>query len=317
MSIPLESRRFRFGIEMIGPFADMSWADSARELEELGYSTLFVPDHFDEGLGPLVAMATAAVATRTLTVAPAVLCTDFRHPTVVARELASIDRLSGGRLEIGLGAGYQVNDYLPTGIAMDPPRVRVDRLIEYVDVLRGLFAEGPFSFDGEHFQIRQLDGSPSPARPGGPPIMVAGGGRRMLRFAARNAEIVGVNASLPSSESRAESRLDWPAERIDAKFDLIREAAGPRFDLLTFHAWVRYAMVTSDPRGYAESVAAETELDVEALTSSPFFLAGDVEEIVEMLLERRARWGYSYYTLQQTIARDFAPVLKRIAEMDR
>ena len=130
-------RPFRFGVEMMAPFPGSSWADSARELEALGYSTLFVPDHFDEGYGPISAMATAAVATTTLHVAAAVMAADFRHPAVLARELATIDQLSQGRLEVGLGAGYQVNDYAGSGIAMDPPGVRVDRLIEYVAVLQG------------------------------------------------------------------------------------------------------------------------------------------------------------------------------------
>ena len=171
-------RPFRFGVEMMAPFEGSTWADSARELEALGYSTLFAPDHFDEGYGPITAMATAAAATTSLRVATAVFAADFRHPAVLARELASIDQLSEGRLEVGLGAGYQINDYAGSGIVMDPPKVRVDRLIEYVAVLRGLFAEGPFDFAGEHYRVTALDGSPAPHRPGGPPIFVAGGGRR-------------------------------------------------------------------------------------------------------------------------------------------
>src|ERR1700742_4178855 len=199
---------FRFGVEMMEPFAGMTWAESARELEALGYSTLFAPDHFDEGLGPIAAMAAAAAATTELTVATAVFAADFRHPAVLARELAAIDILSEGRLEVGLGAGYQVNDYRSSGIAMDPPKVRVDRPGEYGAGLRGLFADGPFSFPGEHFQIDALDGTPPPHPPGGPPIFVAGGGPRMLRFAAQAADIVGVNPSLPPSERRSESRHD-------------------------------------------------------------------------------------------------------------
>src|ERR1700744_3614587 len=104
-------RPFRFGVEMMEPFEGMTWAESARELEALGYSTLFAPDHFDEGLRPIAAMAGAAGATPGLTAAPAVFAADFRPPAVLARELASIDVLSEGRLEVGLGAGYQVNDY--------------------------------------------------------------------------------------------------------------------------------------------------------------------------------------------------------------
>jgi probable F420-dependent oxidoreductase len=307
-------RPFRFGVEMMEPFTAMTWADSARELESLGYSTLFAPDHFDEGYGPITAMATAAAATTELRVAPAVLAADFRHPAVLARELAAIDQLSEGRLEVGLGAGYQVNDYRSSGITMDPPKVRVDRLIEYVAVLRGLFAAGPFSFSGEHFEITDLDGTPEPFAPGGPPILVAGGGPRMLRFAARHADIVGVNPSLPSSEARAEASRDGVAERIDEKLALVRETAGERFDDLVIHGWLQVARVTDDGRTVAAEVAATTELEVDDVLASPFALIGSVEEIVERLHERRARWDYSYYTVQQPAAREFAPVLAALAD---
>ncbi len=303
----------RFGVEMMEPFDGMTWAESARELESLGYSTLFAPDHFDEGLGPITAMATAASATTSLHVATAVFCTDFRHPAALARELASIDKLSAGRLEIGLGAGYQVNDYRSSGIPMDPPKVRVDRLIEHVAVLRGLFAEGPFSFAGEHYTITDLDGSPAPYRKGGPPILVAGGGPRMLRFAAQHADIVGVNPALSNSEQRAQSYSDGVADRVDEKFALIREAAGPRFDDLIFHSWLKWASITDDPSAVAASVAASTGLSVSDVRESPFVLIGSVGEIVERLYELRDRWGYTYYTVQQPVAHEFAPVLEQLA----
>ncbi len=303
---------FRFGVEMMGPFDGMTWAESARELEALGYSTLFAPDHFDEGLGPIAAMASAAVATTELTVATAVFAADFRHPAVLARELAAIDVLSEGRLEVGLGAGYQVDDYRASGIAMDPPKVRVDRLIEYVAVLRGLFADGPFSFSGEHFRIDDLDGTPHPHTPGGPPIFVAGGGPRMLRFAAREADIVGVNPSLPTSERRVEARRDGLAERIDEKFALVREAAGERFDDLVFHCWLQVAEILDDAEARAAEIGEALDLTADEVLASPFVLLGTVEEIVTRLEERRDRWGYTYYTVQQPSAQAFAPVLRAL-----
>ncbi len=306
---------FRFGVEMMEPFEGMSWAESARELEALGYATLFAPDHFDEGLGPLTAMAAAAAATTELRVATAVFAADFRHPAVLARELASIDVLSEGRLEVGLGAGYQVNDYRTSGIPMDPPKVRVDRLIEYVAVLRGLFAEGAFSYAGEHFQIDALDGTPHPFTPGGPPIFVAGGGPRMLRFAAECADIIGVNPALPTSERREEARRDGVAARVDEKFTLIREAAGERYDDLVFHGWLQAVVITDDGRGAAAQIAAALGgLDADDVLESPFVLVGSVEEIVARLHERRERWGYSYYTVQQPSAQEFASVIAALGE---
>jgi probable F420-dependent oxidoreductase len=303
------SKPFRFGVEMMEPFEGMTWADSARELEALGYDALHAPDHFDEGLGPITAMASAATATENLVVATAVLAADFRHPAVLARELAAIDVISAGRLEVGLGAGYNVDDYRWSGIAMDPPKVRVDRLVEYVAVLRGLFADGPFTYDGEHFQIDALDGTPHPHTPGGPPIFIAGGGPRMLRFAARHADIVGVNPSLPTSERRAEAARDGVAARIDEKFALVRKAAGERYADLEFHGWLRHAEVTDDGRAAAAKIAAATGLTEDDVLESPFVLVGSVEEIVAKLRARRERWGYSYYTVQQPVAREFAVVL--------
>jgi probable F420-dependent oxidoreductase len=300
---------FRFGVEMMEPFEGMSWTDSVRELEALGYDALHAPDHFDEGLGPITAMASAAAVTENLVVAPAVLAADFRHPAVLARELAAIDLISEGRLEVGLGAGYNVDDYRWSGIPMDPPKVRVDRLEEYVAVLRGLFAAGPFTYEGDHFGIDALDGTPNPHTPGGPPIFVAGGGPRMLRFAARHADIIGVNPSLPTSEKRAEAARDGVATSIDKKFALVREAAGDRHDDLTFHCWLRHAEVTDDGRGAAAKIATATGLEVEDVLESPFVLVGSVAEIVERLQARRERWGYTYFTVQQSSAQEFAEVL--------
>jgi len=259
-------------------------------------------------------MATAAMATTELHVATAVLAADFRHPAVLARELASIDQLTEGRLEVGIGAGYQVEDYRTSGILMDRAGVRVGRLIEYVAVLRGLFAEGAFDFDGEHFQITGLDGTPAPFRVGGPPIFIAGGGPRMLRFAARHADIIGVNRSLPSSEVNDASIFDGVASRIDEKFDLIREAAGDRYEDLVFHGNLREVKVTDDRRAFAEAVAARTGLGLEDALSSPFVLAGSITEMVDQLNRQRDRWGYTYYTVPQASAREFAPVLAALGE---
>src|SRR3954463_1834905 len=158
----VHARRFRFGVDCHAPLAGRSFADSARELEALGYSTLFVPDHFDEGLGPIAAMATAAAVTTTMRVGALVLDCDFRHPAVLSRELATIDLLSGGRLEVGLGAGWKRLDYDRSGIPMGPPKVRVDRMIEHTRILKALFAGSPVTFAGEHYVITDLDGTPKP-----------------------------------------------------------------------------------------------------------------------------------------------------------
>ncbi len=301
-------RRFRFGVEMMAPSPGMSWADSARRVESLGYSTLVVPDHFHEGLGPIAAMTSAAMATTTLRVAPMVLNTDLRHPAVLARELASIDILSAGRLEVGLGAGYNPADYRHSGIRMDPPGVRVDRLIEHVEVLKALWSDGPTTFEGQHYKIDALSGTPKPFTAGGPPLLIAGGGRRLLRFAAQRADIVGVNFALPSLPDDASARDGLPAS-VDAKFERIRADAGDRFDDLEFNAWLAVCRVTDDATSLAARLSARFGAPADEVLRSPFILVGSPAEMIDRLEERRQRWGYSYFVVQQDQLDDFAPVV--------
>jgi len=304
---------FRFAADLQEPFPDRSLADTAREMEALGYSTVFVPDHFDEGLGPITAMATAAAATTTLHVGPLVLDCDFRHPAVLARELASIDVLSEGRLEVGLGAGWKRLDYDRSGIPMDAPKVRVDRMIEHAKVLKGLFAGGPFSFSGDHYTITDLEGTPAPHRRGGPPILVAGGAKRVLRFAGEVADIVGVNASIHSGEVDTAAAQDSLASRFDEKVAWVREGAGDRFDSLEINAWIAVASLTDDGDAFAEAVAPLYETDAASVRSSPLTLIGSVEEISQMLHDRRERWGYSYIVLPGAQARELAPIVEALA----
>ena len=294
---------------MVGPFDGMSWADSAREVQALGYSTLFVPDHFHQGFGPIAAMAAASAATTTLIVAPMVLACDFRHPAVVARELATIDVLSEGRLEVGLGAGYNPLDYSRSGLTMDRPGVRVDRLVEHTVVLRGLFADGPFSFTGRHYRIDELEGTPAPYRPGGPPIIVAGGGRRLLTFAAVAADIVGVNPSTAAGRGSVGTAQDALARSIDDKFGWIREAAGDRFGALEFNAWLSVAEITDDTQALAERLTDRFGAAADDVLASPIVLIGSPAEVEDRLQQRRERWGYSYTVVQGHRARSFAPVV--------
>lgn len=308
-------RTFRFGVEMPRPFPGRTWADSARHLEDLGYSTLLVPDHLHSELGPIAAMATAAAATTTLRVAPMVLACDFRNPAVLAKELATIDLLSEGRLEVGLGAGYNPLDYSRSGITYDAPGVRVDRLIEHTHVLRQLFGEGPVDFEGQHYRVSGLDGLPKPHRAGGPPILLAGGGRRLLTFAAQHADIIGVNPSLPAKPS-AETARDALPDRIDAKFELIRDAAGERFETLEFNAWISVAAMGTGTTtaGVREAVSARFGVPADEALQSPVVLVGDEGAIVDELQRRRDRWGYSYTVLQFEQADAFAPIVARLTD---
>lgn len=306
-------RRFRFAVELQAPFEDMTWADTARWVEDAGYSTLFVPDHFDEGLGPIAAMTAAAAATTTLRIGALVFAADFRHPAVLARELSTIDLLSEGRLEVGMGAGWKSADYERSGIPMDRPGVRVDRMIEAVAVLKGLFAPGPFSFTGEHYRISELEGTPKPHRPEGPPILIGGGAPRMLRHAGAVADIVGINPSIHSGEIDADAARDAQADRIDQKVGWVREGAGERFDDLELNAWLAIATVTDDAVGTAELLAPTFGADPVELLDSPMVAIGTLGEIAEQFGRRRARWGYSYHVIPGDSARDLAPLVAELA----
>jgi len=308
----MSARPFRSGVEVHGPLDGSTWADSVRELEALGYSTLFVPDHFDEGLGPIAAMATAAVLTTTLNVGTLVFDCDYRHPAVLARELASIDVLSEGRLEVGLGAGWKKLDYDRSGIPMDAPKVRVDRMIEHTKILKALFADEPVTFAGEHYRITDMPGTPRPYTPGGPPFIIGGGQPRVLRFAGAIADIVGVNASIHSGEIDTDAAHDALPDRIDQKVGWLREGAGARFDQIELNAWLSVAEVTDDTAGFAELMGQLFGADPKEVLGSPLTLIGSLSECADRLRERRERWGYSYTVIPGDKARDLAPLVAEL-----
>ncbi len=305
------ARRLRFATQLNDPLPGLSWLDSAREVEQLGYSTLFVPDHFESGPGPIASLAAMAAVTSTLNVGILVLDCDFRHPVPLAKELATIDQISEGRLEVGLGAGWKRHDYDSSGIPMDPPGVRVTRLQEHTAVLKGLWAEGPFSFSGEHYTVTDLDGTPTPHTPGGPPIVVGGGAPRLLRWAGATADIVGVNASIHSGEIDLDAAADALADRIDEKVGWVKEGAGDRFDDLELNAWLAVAELTDDP-AVVELFAGAFGTTPDELRRSPLALVGAEGEIGEILTERRDRWGYSYHVIPGDKAHAFAPLVAQL-----
>lgn len=294
----------------------MTWAESAQHVESLGYTTLFVPDHFGEQLAPFAAMTAAAAATTMLKVGTLVFDNDFRHPVVLAMETATIDHLYDGRIEVGIGAGWKSTDYEESGIPMDRPKVRVDRLMEAVPIIRGLWSEEPVTQSGEYYNITNLTGSPRPHNAGGPPLIIAGGSKRMLRFAGANADIVGVNPSIHSGEIDSDAARDGMADRMDQKFEWVKEGAGDRFDSLEFNAWVPVVAVTDDAAGVAQLVAPMFGLSPEealGALDSPMTMVGTEDEIIETLQRRRDRWGFSYHVVQDQGAIDLAPIVAKLS----
>src|SRR5438128_1850347 len=244
----MHDRRFRFGVACSKSRSSQEFTALARKAESLGYSTLFVPDHFVEhDLAPTVALAHAAAVTDRLRVGTFVLGNDYKHPVVCAREMASLDLLSDGRLELGIGAGWMTADYEKAGIPLDRPAVRIARLAEAITILKGLFSPGPFTFHGEHYRVTDLDGMPKPPQGADLPFLIGGGGKKILGLAAREAKIVGINANLKSGEGETpETVQSLLPEATDQKLAWLRAAAGEGFDDLEIQTLLGFVHVTDD-----------------------------------------------------------------------
>lgn len=306
------ARRFRFGIQLSTAPTGADWAALARQAEDLGYSTLFLPDHFGDQLAPVPAMMAAADATTSLRVGTLVHDNDYKHPLVLAKELATIDVLSGGRLEVGLGAGWMQSDYDQSGIPMEAPGVRVSRMEEGIAVLKGCFGPGPFSFSGEHYEITGHDARPKPVQ-SPPPLLIGGGAKRVLSLAAREADIVGINPSIHSGQVDAAAAQNGASAETDQKLAWVREAAGERYADLEINILQFAGIITDDRQGTAEMMAPLFGLPPSELETYPHVCIGTVEEITESLLQRRERWDASYIVFQGDTMVPMAPVVAALA----
>ena len=311
----MHDRRFRFAVIAPKCGSGKELTEQARKAEGLGYSTFFVPDHFIEhDLAPTVALAHVAAVTDSLRVGPLVLGNDYKHPVVLAREMATLDLLSHGRLELGIGAGWMTADYEKAGIPLDRPGVRIARLAESISVLKGLFADGPFSFDGEHYRVNDLDGMPKPVQRPGPPFLIGGGGKRILALAAREAQIVGINANLRSGEgeSRDAAQSLVPAA-TDQKLAWLREAAGTGFDNLEIQTLLGFVHVTDNAAGVVKAMAGSFGVSEADALLAPATLVGSHDSIAELLERRRERWQMSYTVVPIEATETLAPVVARLA----
>jgi probable F420-dependent oxidoreductase len=305
---------FRFGVQCGGDHDRASWQQLARKIEALGYSTLYLPDHFiDTQMAPIVGMAVAAEATKTLRVGALVFDNDYKHPAVLAKEIATLDRLSDGRAVLGIGAGWMKSDYDALGLPYDSAGVRIDRLEEGLAVIKGAWGAEPFSFQGDHYAITDYNGIPKPTQQPRPPILVGGGGPRVLRLAGREADIVGINPNLRAGAVTNDAATDSVAEMVDQKVGWIKEGAGARFDDLELQIRFFFAAITDDRQGLAEAAAPGFGLDAEAALESGITCIGTIDEICDQLVARRERWGVSYIVIGDDIFEAFAPVVERLA----
>lgn len=306
-------RTFRFGLQAHNATSGQEWSDLARTAESLGYSTLFLPDHFGEQLAPVPALAHAAAVTEELRVGALVFDNDYRHPLVLAKEIATMDLLSDGRVELGLGAGWMRSDYDESGIPLDPAGVRVDRMVEAIRVMKGLFGGEPVTHEGEHYRITSHTATPAPVQRPHPPLLIGGGGPRVLGIAAREADIVGVNPNMKAGEIGPDAIADAMAGPVDRKVARVREAAGDRFDELELNLLVFGVQVTDDRVGTATGLAQMFGAEVDDVLATPHFWLGTVDEIVESLRAARERWGFSYFCVQEDALHTAAPIVERLA----
>lgn len=306
-------RPFRFGIQTSNAPTGAAWAEKARTIEDLGYSTLFIPDHFTDQLAPIPALAAAAAATSTLRLGTLVLDNDYRHPLVLAKELATLDVLSDGRVEAGIGAGWMVSDYEQSGIDYERPGIRISRLEEALQVIKGLFGEGAFSFSGKHYTVTDHNGTPKPVQQPHPPLLVGGGGKRVLKLAAREADIIGVNFSLAEGVVNPTVAATGSAAATAEKIAWVREGAGDRFDDLELNTTIFVAAVTDDRQGAAEGIGPGFGMGPEDVLESPHVLIGSVDQIVEDIRRRREEYGFSYVVFSGDVFDTMAPVVKRLA----
>lgn len=309
-----QRRPFRFGVQVGDAASDEDWREKARRVEALGYSTLFMPDHFvDTRLAPLPALAMAAAVTDTLRIGSLVFGNDYKHPAVLAKEAATIDLLSDGRLELGLGAGWMEADYRALGLPYDPAGVRIERLAEAVQVVKGCFGPGPFTFEGEHYSLRDYDGTPKPVQQPGPPLLIGGGGRKVLTLAGREADIVGINLNLRAGAITADAALDATAVMTRQKVEWVREGAGDRFDEVELQIRCFLCSVTDDRQAFAEAVAPGFGVSPDEVLEAGPVLVGTLDEMEEQLLRRREEWGVSYVVVGDDVFEALAPLVARLA----
>lgn len=307
------AKPFRFSIQLTGPAPGMTWGETARKLEDLGWSALMMPDHFEDQLAVAPALAAAAEATTSLRLAALVFGNDYRHPVLLAKDMATLDVLSDGRMELGLGAGWMKTDYEKAGMPYDRPGVRIDRMVESLEIIRGLFGSGPVDYAGEHYTIAGLEGLPKPVQIA-PPVLIGGGGKRMLTIAGRHADIVGVTANLRAGEVGPEVVADVTPERFDEKVEWVSEAAGDRFDAIELQVLVMATQVTDDRAGALDGTAAMFGLSPDEVADVPMLLIGSPAELADTLRERRERWGFSHITVQgHDTIEAFAPVIAELA----
>jgi probable F420-dependent oxidoreductase len=300
------SKPFRFAVQLHSLPGD-AWAERVRTIERLGYSSIFVPDHFGPQWDPTALLAAAAAVTTKLRVGSLVYDVDYRHPVIHAKGAATIQLISGGRHEFGLGAGWMQTDYDEAGMTYDSPGTRISRLDEALTIIKSMWQNERTSFSGKHYKITNIARAAEPAF-APPKVLIGGGGRRVLRLAGRHADIVGINPTLVEGKVTPRTAADLAPEKLDEKLDWVREgaeSAGRSFRDVELNSLTFVVAITDDPKGLRAALGANTGMTPEQIADCPMFLTGSPSEIRDGLEKRRERYGFSYIVIQ---GRDHAVV---------
>jgi probable F420-dependent oxidoreductase len=306
----LISRTFRFGVLVSRAETAAEWRDLARKVEDLGYSTLLIADHFGRQLAPLPALVAAASVTTRLRVGTFVLDNDFRHPAATANEAATVDVLTGGRLELGIGAGWNPVDYDKTGLTFEPAGTRVGKLTEAVQIIKALFEGDDVHFDGRYYRLEGLEGQPLPIQRPRPPILIGAAGERMLRLAAREADIL----NFPDRPSVGVSTAGNPGLGLTMaeQMEIVRKHAGPRYAALELSS-LTIPRVTDEPDQVIEGLASRMQTTPEVVRAMPGTLVGRRQAIVDTLQANRARWDISYPVIPGGAVDMMAPIVAELS----
>lgn len=314
----MNTRPFRFGVINEHMLAPAAWLDHVRRIEALGYNTLlirdhFVPDYFGEQYAPLVALAAAAGITSRLRLGTMVLANDFRHPVLLAKETATLQAFSGGRFELGIGAGWLRAEYAGAGLPFDTAGTRIARLEEALMLLRGLWAGERFNFAGRYYQVAGLQLAPAPVPP--PSIFLGGGHERMLTLAGRVADSVGLLTSSVASGELVDDLAERMPEAVERKLGWVRAGAGARYHQIEL-SLIPTVIFADDRHAAIERLITERGwhgLDLEAVAAMPALFVGSLDEIAAAMVARRARYGFSYYVFSDKQAEQLAPLVARLA----
>jgi probable F420-dependent oxidoreductase len=320
------SKPFRFGLQAYAPNSGKEWRELARKAEASGFSSFHLADHII-GPGPALtatghpvqtvaaipAMAVAAEATSTIKVGCRVLCVDYRNPVMLAKEVATLDFFSEGRLELGLGAGWLQGEYEAIGVPFDRAGVRIDRFEEVIALLRASFADGELNIDTPHVHAVGFEAVPKPFTKSGPPIMIGGGAKRILTIAGREADIVSLNFNNSSGKLGAAGIGSSTAELTDQKIQWIKDGAGARFDEIEIEIAAYFTIVTPDGEGTRAKMAPMFGMTPEVFAEHPNALIGSVDEICDRIVERRERFGISYVSFGASVIDAVIPVVERLA----